>query len=459
MASDSVKTPEQIMRKVFADCADCDTCRFLMDESCLFFSQLYRLFDREMDGGRPVSDSEMRDLSQLCTLCDLCPCPNIRADIIKAKSEFVSRDGLSLKLRLLADVQKFGQLTSRMPRLVNFCLALPGLSSLLKKAAAVHPSRQVPRLPRESFFSWADRKRLDRPAAKESKAAYFAGCTAGYLFPQVAQAAVTVLEHNAVGVHVPSQQCCGMPTLLEGEERSTLQRAQFNLTSLLKKAGEGYDLVCSCPTCGFMLKSLLSEGAVYSKAYQEALGAGKDEIKVPKKGEPGFTRLHKALYGQLLRDDGFFSDLDPMDRMALSSRVQDMGEYLRGLDERGRLKSPAGRIERRMVYFAPCHQREQKMGSPYVHLMSRVPGLCIEEVGGALDCCGMGGSLGMKETFCQASLQLGQSLMHKLQAASPEAILTDCLSCRIQFEHLLPYPVFHPLEILSQSYQIQQSSC
>ena len=53
----------------------------------------------------PVSDSEMRDLSQLCTLCDLCPCPNIRADIIKAKSEVVSRDGLSLKLRLLAEHQ------------------------------------------------------------------------------------------------------------------------------------------------------------------------------------------------------------------------------------------------------------------------------------------------------------------------------------------------------------------
>ena len=40
MASDSVKTPEQIMRKVLADCADCDTCRFLMDESCLFFPQV-----------------------------------------------------------------------------------------------------------------------------------------------------------------------------------------------------------------------------------------------------------------------------------------------------------------------------------------------------------------------------------------------------------------------------------
>lgn len=454
MASDLDKTPEQVMREVLAGCADCDTCRFLMDESCLFFPQLYRLFDREAESGQPVSVSELRDLSLLCTLCDLCPCPNIRAEIIKAKTEFVRRDGLSLRLRLLADVQKFGQLTSRMPRLVNSGLALPGIEGLFKKAASIHPSRQVPRLPRESFFRWAGRKGLDQPVdAFETKVAYFAGCTAGYLFPQVAEAAVTALENNAVGVYVPPQQCCGMPTMLEGEEHKTLQRAKFNMKSLLSKAEEGYEPVCSCPTCGYMLKSLLSEGAVYSRAYQEAVGAGADEIKVPQKGKPGFTRLNKAMYAQLLRDDGYFSGLDPLDRIALSSQVQDIGQYLHKLHEQGRLKLPAGEVKARMVYFAPCHQREQKMGSPYFGLLSKIPGLRIVEVGGGLDCCGMGGSLGMKETFYQASLQLGRSLMSKIQAATPEAILTDCLSCRIQFEHLLPYPVLHPLEILSQSYQ------
>ena len=41
----------------------------------------------------------------------------------------------------------------------------------------------------------------------------------------------------------------------------------------------------------------------------------------------------------------------------------------------------------------------------------------------------------------------------RVEAAAPEAIITDCLSCRLQFEHLLPYDVFHPLEVLSRAYE------
>ena len=38
--------PEKTARQVLDACADCDVCRFLMDTSCLFFPELYRLYDR-----------------------------------------------------------------------------------------------------------------------------------------------------------------------------------------------------------------------------------------------------------------------------------------------------------------------------------------------------------------------------------------------------------------------------
>jgi len=44
--------------------------------------------------------------------------------------------------------------------------------------------------------------------------------------------------------------------------------------------------------------------------------------------------------------------------------------------------------------------------------------------------------------------------LEKIKKADPEAVITDCLSCRLQFTHALPYPVFHPLELISQSYDI-----
>ena len=39
--------PEAIVRRVIHACADCDTCRHLMNEDCLFFPALYRLVYRE----------------------------------------------------------------------------------------------------------------------------------------------------------------------------------------------------------------------------------------------------------------------------------------------------------------------------------------------------------------------------------------------------------------------------
>ena len=446
---------EKMMRSVLDACADCDTCRFLMDESCLFFPELYRLYDKETAKGKPVGDAELRKLSELCTLCGLCPCPNIPADVIRGKTERVRREGLPHGIRLLADVQRFGRWCGMMPGVVNTALAFAPVDRTVKKIAGIHPQRRLPKIARESFFAWAQKKGLSRQSGQSPKAAYFAGCTAGYFFPQVARAAVSVLERNGVSVFVPRQQCCGMPTLLEGDEHTTLQRIESNLEILLETAGSGYDLVCSCPTCGFLIKVLLKERACYSDVYQRSVHADADEIKVPdrKAGAAGFISLNRSMYHKILTDDGYFNALDPLKRIALSDSVIDMGEYLDRLYHKGQLNTRLGRIHDRMVYFAPCHQREQGIGSPYEKLLALIPGLEIVRVGGAMDCCGMGGSLGFKESFYEKSIELGRPLFRKIEAAAPKAIITDCLSCRLQFEHLLPYDVFHPLEVLSRAYE------
>ena len=455
MSTDIDKTPEQIIRGVIVACADCDSCRYLMEDSCLFFPELYRLFDREMDNEEPASDSELRELANLCTLCDLCPCPNIREEIIRAKTAWVQREGFPFRLRLLADVQEFGSRCSHMPAPIKRFLQLPLIQGMAKKVAGIHPERQMPQIPEESFFSWASRQGMDQRGEETGpKVAYFSGCTAGYLFPEVAKSAAIVLKHNHIPVYVPPQQCCGMPTMLEGERETTLQRAKYNLESLQECASQGYDPVCTCPTCGYLFKALLQEKAVYSRTYQDAVGADENEIKVPRKGPvvQDFLRLNRKIYGPILKDDGYFAGLDPMQRIALSQQVKDMGEYLHEMHRQGTLKIPSKGLEKRIVYFAPCHQREQNIGSPYADILAAIPGLKIEQAGGSLDCCGMGGSLGMKKDFYRASLRLGRPLINKIQAAVPQAVVTDCLSCRLQFEHLLPYPVYHPLEILRQAY-------
>jgi glycerol-3-phosphate dehydrogenase subunit C len=417
------------------------------------------LYDREKAHGRVVSQDELRRLSECCTLCGLCPCFDIRTDVIRSKAAWVRANGMPLALRLLADVQRLGRLGALAPGILNWFLSFAPVRRSAQKIAGIHPQRRLPGLPGESFFKWARRHGLDQAPGQGPKIAYFAGCTAGYLFPEVARAAVAVMGHNGISVLVPPQQCCGMPTLLEGDDETTFHRVRANLETLLDAVQEGFEIVCSCPTCGYLMKVLLRERAFYAEAYQQAVGAGADEIKVPDASAPGdgFVRLKKSIYRNILTDDGYFAALDPLKRISLAEKVFDLGEYLDRLDRQKRLNTDFGKLKGRMVYYAPCHQREQGIGSPYEALLARIPGLAVVRVGGAMDCCGMGGSLGYKQSFHEKSITLGRPLMEKIQAAAPEAIVTDCLSCRLQFQQLLPYPVCHPLEILVRAYKAANS--
>ena len=77
-----------------------------------------------------------------------------------------------------------------------------------------------------------------------------------------------MLERNGVAVYLPEQKCCGMPTMLEGDREFTFDLARFNVAELARCVSAGFDIVCSCPTCGYLLKSVLREGAQFSEEYR-----------------------------------------------------------------------------------------------------------------------------------------------------------------------------------------------
>jgi glycerol-3-phosphate dehydrogenase subunit C len=82
----------------------------------------------------------------------------------------------------------------------------------------------------------------------------------------------------------------------------------------------------------------------------------------------------------------------------------------------------------------------------------------LPQVGEQLDCCGLGGIMGFKKKFHPTSVAIGRRLMRKVAAASPETLLTDCLSCRMQFNQMLSLPVAHPVEILNLAYKSQDAN-
>lgn len=434
-----------------------------MADGCQFFPELFRLFDAEEDRGEAPTPADLRALVELCNYCALCPCPNIRADILAAKTAFIRRDGLPVSVRLLADVARMGRICGALPGLSNLLFQNPLSGTVVKKALGIHPARKMPRLPEKSFDAWAEAEGLTRKpdAPPGRKVAYFAGCTARFLFPQVPRAVVRVLRHNGLAVYYPDQNCCGMPTFLEGDRAKTLELARANLRNLAGLLEEGFELVASCPTCGFFMKTVQPQKAYYSKEYQATLEGPEELIKIPinPRDRSGRKRAYMMAHYHpgTETEGGYFEALDPVGRVAIAERVLDLGEYLELLHRAGELKAPAAKIDSRTTYFPPCHQREQNIGSPYIKLLGFAAGTEPEIIGGALDCCGLAGIMGFKKDFHQASLAMGRNLAARIKELAPELLVTDCLSCRLQFRQITDREVRHPIELLARAYGLSET--
>ena len=387
----------------------------------------------------PITSEELRGLLDRCNFCGQCPCPNIRAGIIEAKTQFIERDGLQFGVRTLEDVERIGRLGGAFPPLTNALFRWQPAARLFKAAAGIHPDRKIPCFPSETFPAWAAKNNLTIRRGGENathKIAYFAGCTGKFLFPEVPKAVVGIFQHNGFDVYYPEQKCCGMPSLLEGDRSLTLDFVRFNVERLSAVVEDGYDIVCSCPTCGYFLKTILAAGAYFSEAYQRTTSGDAQVIKVPGRRDLGETReravtsLSKAIYRSLLKDDGYFSEVDPLKRIRVAEHTYDLGEYLAHLNRQGGLAMDFHPVSGRMIYYPPCHLREQEIGAPYVDLLRLIPGIDLEPVPGGFYCCGLGGIIGFKKEFHESSLALGGDLMKKIRALHPDKIVTDCLSCR-----------------------------
>lgn len=461
-------------RRVIDRCAGCGHCRDLMDDaSCLFMPELFRLVDREVAGGEKISSAEMKQLIGHCNICGICPCALIQTWIHEARDAFVGRDGLPPSVRLIENVQLVGRIGGALPRLANAITGDGVVAKGVKRVIGIHPERKLPRFPQDNFTSWAKARGLQNmPETTGRKVAYFAGCTARYYFPEVARASVEVLQRNGVAVYLPEQKCCGMPTMLEGDRKLSLDLARFNTAELARCVAAGFDVVCSCPTCGYLLKSMLREGAQYSADYRALVERMADEAKGDMaqaiirltQDDAAFTSRENnrsahawMVFGKVpwkvLKDQGYFAEMGGLDRLRVANHTYDLGEYLRSLHRAGQLDLQLAPVNTQVSYFAPCHQRQQGIGQPWMDLLGLLPGIRLEKIGDGFDCCGQGGIMGFKKNFHETSLKIGARLIDKVSAAAPERLVTDCLSCRLQFQQVLPFQVAHPVELLWEGYR------
>jgi glycerol-3-phosphate dehydrogenase subunit C len=404
------REPEDIAREAIDWCVGCDFCGYIMEAPCPVFPELKRLYDKVGGKVENLTSAELRHFVDLCNECGICPCNIIRSGLRNAKKAFIRRDGLNLATRLLERVELVGRISASFPAFSNSLARAPLTSKIIKRTLGLSPNRKIPVVPKENFMKWMARNgRHFTLEGARHKVAYFVGCGGRYLFPDVPKAAVKVLTHNNIEVLIPEQRCCGAPPFLEGDRNFTLSLVAENVKHLYEVVEGGFDIVCSCPTCGYMLK-------------------------------------------EVLKDQEYFISMDRDKRIQIASKTYDLGEYLARLQKKGELKTDFVPVHADTVYYPPCHLRSQRIGEPYATVLAGVQELKIRKIEGDAYCCGLAGIVGLKRDFYQAGVEMGKGLMQHVQGLNPEKILTDCFGCQLQFKQLLSYPVSHPVEVLAQAY-------
>ncbi len=331
-----------------------------------------------------------------CVNCGSCysECPsnvNIPKMALEARSRYVERFGPSVEDRLLANVELAGRGTRKLSGWLAPVARSQTARRIMEKATGISARRDPVIFPTRSLF---ERVPVVSPAGSD-QVIYFAGCYAGYIRPEIGEAAVSVLHHLGLTVFTPPQHCCGLPMISKGMDKQAAAKVAANLKRWGRMLADADRIVVTCSSCGL---ALMQEWAYLV----DADSAGKIREKV--------THISQLVLGHVA---------------ALRCRPAEM----------------------KLVYHYPCHLKVQPDAECSVQMLAAIDGLRVLPL--RTHCCGMAGSWGMAARHLDLSVAISSDLIRQLNDAEADFGVTDCPTCRMQMEHLGSKPVRHPIEIVA----------
>lgn len=255
-------------------------------------------------------------------------------------------------------------------------------------------------------------------AGVHGRVAYFVGCGTNYIYPDMGEAVVEVLQANGVEVVIPqAQACCGMPVLGSGDVETARQLARRNLDIFWPLLTEGRvdALITACSSCG---------------------GAWVREIPQLLEGDP-------QGYGQKARQ--------------VAEKVHDISEYL--VNHVG-IHGHLGSVEAAVTYHDPCHlNRAMGVRREPREVLRAVPGLKLREMKRPERCCGNAGSFSL--THYSLSKKILSRKIEDIAGTGADWVATGCPGCRMQIadglsQYNMPVQVRHPVQFLAQAYRNAQ---
>lgn len=361
----------------------------------------------EMLHGDPITEGwhsdAVKDALDLCLSCKGCKgdCP-VNVDMATYKAEFLSHyyEG---KVRprhayAMGLVHRWARLGSRIPRVVNFFTQAPLLNRAAKFAGGISQKREIPPFATQTFKDWFRQRPLRNAAMPE--VLLWPDTFNNYFHPEVAQAAVEVLEDAGFRVSIPEQDlCCGRPL---------------------------YDFGMLDTAEGFL---------------KEVLGALEPQIQagVPMIGlEPSCTAVFRDEMLNLFPDD--------MNARRLGQQTFTLGEFL---ETRAKDYLPP-KLRRKAFVHGHCQHLAIMKLKAEENVLERL-GLDYEVLDSG--CCGMAGSFGFEADHYDISLKCGDRvLLPAVRSAPKDAIIVaDGFSCREQIAQTTDRKAMHLAQVLQMA--------
>jgi len=365
----------------------------------------------EMLRGDPMQggwkSETVKEAVDLCLACKACKteCP-MNVDMATYKAEFLGhyyegrfRPRAAYAMGLIS---RWAKITSAAPWLANFFTQTPGFSRIAKFFAGVAQPRTLPRFATETFRTWFSRRAA--PNSGRPRVILWADTFSNYFHPQIAQAAVQVLEDAGYQVMLPpAGLCCGRPLYDFG----MLDRARAQLEEILS-------------------------------ALEPEIAAGTPVIGL----EPSCVSVFRDEMTNLLGSNSVAGKL--------VSQTFLLSEFL---VQKANYRPPT--LSRKALVHGHCHHKSVLKFDSEQELLRRL-GLDFKVLDSG--CCGLAGSFGYEKEKYEVSVKIGERvLLPAVRSASADTlIIADGFSCFQQIEQLAGRKALHIAEVLQMAIQEKQ---
>jgi glycerol-3-phosphate dehydrogenase subunit C len=411
----------------------CHECRMCVGY-CGSFPELFRRIDRDIDSGKSegaehLDAADIHAVAEECWQCKLCyiKCPYTEDDgatelldfprvMLREKAQRARRDGVSLVDTILGEPQIVGALgAGPAAKPTNLIHASSLVRKVQEVVAGVSSKFPIPPMASETFSTWRNR-RDDAPAAREGDVVLFHTCYGEYNAPNVAIAAVRVLERNGYRVLAPGvlpaeadagekvgpgATCCGMPNLDGGDLGRFADKVRQNVELLYPQVKAGLSIVVPNPTCAMTMKKTWAE-----------------HVDTPE------TRAVAAATFDLME---FFVQLGRQKKLDL--------DFEHGLGT--------------VAYHAACHLRAQKVAIPGARVLGKAKDTDVRVVE---ECSAVDGTWGMKAEHYETGRKYAQKLVRGVKDVEPDLVVTDCMLSSLRLQHETGLRVLHSAEAMAEAY-------